>query len=83
MPLPWRWVGVFVYHYALGRVTVLIVHSQANRESCPHLIGRHGDFVWATGLFAEATQTRNEAWFIAGAAAGAAINNYTLLGLYA
>jgi nitrite reductase (NO-forming) len=76
-------LGVFVYHYALGRVTVLIVHSQANRESCPHLIGRHGNVVWVTGLFAEATQTRNEAWFIAGAAAGAAINNYTLLGLYA
>jgi len=26
--------------------TVLIVHSQANRDSRPHLIGGHGDYVW-------------------------------------
>lgn len=25
---------------------VLIVHSQANRDSRPHLIGGHGDYVW-------------------------------------
>lgn len=29
--------------------TVLIVHSQANRDSRPHLIGGHGDYVWETG----------------------------------
>ncbi|MDQ0136684.1 copper-containing nitrite reductase [Neorhizobium galegae] len=28
---------------------VLIVHSQANRDTRPHLIGGHGDYVWATG----------------------------------
>jgi nitrite reductase (NO-forming) len=83
MPLLWRWLGIFVYHYALGRVTVLIVHSQATRESCPHLIGGHGDFVWVIGSFVEATQTRNKAWFNAGAAVVVAINNYTQLGLYA
>ena len=26
--------------------TVLILHSQANRQSYPHLIGGHGDYVW-------------------------------------
>jgi hypothetical protein len=31
--------------------TVLIVHSQANRDSRPHLIGGHGDYVWETGKF--------------------------------
>src|ERR1043166_1837433 len=31
---------------------VLIVHSQANRDSHPHLIGGHGDYVWETGKFA-------------------------------
>ena len=25
---------------------VLIVHSQANRDTRPHLIGGHGDYVW-------------------------------------
>ena len=29
--------------------TVLIVHSQANRDTRPHLIGGHGDYVWETG----------------------------------
>lgn len=28
---------------------VPIVHSQANRQSYPHLIGGHGDFVWERG----------------------------------
>ena len=26
--------------------TVLLIHEQANRQSYPHLIGGHGDFVW-------------------------------------
>ncbi|WP_226886590.1 copper-containing nitrite reductase [Nisaea nitritireducens] len=28
---------------------VLFVHSQANRDSRPHLIGGHGDLVWEHG----------------------------------
>ena len=39
--------------------TVLIVHSQANRDSRPHLIGGHGDYVWETGKFANAPQDRS------------------------
>ncbi len=31
--------------------TVLFVHSQANRDTRPHLIGGHGDYVWETGKF--------------------------------
>ena len=30
---------------------VLIIHSQANRQSYPHLIGGHGDYVWERGGF--------------------------------
>jgi nitrite reductase (NO-forming) len=37
--------------------TVLIVHSEANRDSRPHLIGGHGDYVWETGKFSNAPQT--------------------------
>ena len=32
--------------------TVLIVHSHANRDTRPHLIGGHGDYVWEEGKFA-------------------------------
>ena len=32
--------------------TVLFVHSQANRDTRPHLIGGHGDYVWEEGKFA-------------------------------
>src|SRR5690554_7796000 len=28
--------------------TVLIVHSQANRDTRPHLIGGHADYAWET-----------------------------------
>ena len=57
--------------------TVLIVHSQANRDSRPHLIGGHGDYVWETGKFANAPETGLETWFIRGGSAGAAL--YTFL----
>ena len=30
---------------------VLFIHSQANRDSRPHLIGGHGDLVWQGGSF--------------------------------
>lgn len=36
--------------------TLLIVHS-ANRDSRPHLIGGHGDYVWETGKFSNPPQT--------------------------
>ncbi len=63
--------------------TVMIVHSQANRDTRPHLIGGHGDNVWSTGSFADDPQTGLETWFIAGGAAGAATYKFRQPGTYA
>lgn len=63
--------------------TVLIVHSQANRDTRPHLIGGHGDHVWSTGSFTDEPQTGLETWFIAGGAAGAATYTFEQPGVYA
>src|SRR3954451_5570513 len=62
---------------------VLIVHSQANRDSRPHLIGRHGDYVWETGKFANPPETNLETWFIRGGSAGAALYRFLQPGIYA
>ena len=61
---------------------VLFVHSQANRDTRPHLIGGHGDYVWASGSFADAPQTDLETWFIPGGSAGAALYTFRQPGLY-
>lgn len=53
--------------------TVLFIHSQSNRDSRPHLIGGHGDYVWEQGSFADAPATGLETWFIRGGSAGAAL----------
>ncbi len=63
--------------------TVLILHSQANRDTRPHLIGGHGDFVWERGSFNDTPQTDLETWFIAGGSAGAATYKFLQPGLYA
>jgi nitrite reductase (NO-forming) len=63
--------------------TVLIVHSQANRDSRPHLIGGHGDYVWETGKFSNPPQTNLETWFIRGGSAGAALYTFRQPGIYA
>ena len=62
---------------------VLIVHSQANRDSRPHLIGGHGDYVWETGKFSNAPETDLETWFIRGGSAGAALYKFLQPGIYA
>jgi nitrite reductase (NO-forming) len=62
---------------------VLIVHSQANRDTRPHLIGGHGDYVWATGKFANPPELDQETWFIPGGAAGAAFYTFQQPGIYA
>src|SRR5499426_723178 len=62
---------------------VLIVHSQANRDSRPHLIGGHGDYVWETGKFANRPETDLETWFIRGGSAGAALYKFLQPGIYA
>lgn len=63
--------------------TVMVVHSQANRDTRPHLIGGHGDHVWSTGSFSDDPQTGLETWFIAGGAAGAATYTFKQPGVYA
>jgi len=63
--------------------TVLIVHSQANRDSRPHLIGGHGDYVWETGKFSNPPETNLETWFIRGGSAGAALYTFLQPGIYA
>ena len=63
--------------------TVLFIHSQANRDSRPHLIGGHGDYVWENGSFADAPTTGLETWFIRGGSAGAAMYTFRQPGVYA
>jgi nitrite reductase (NO-forming) len=62
---------------------VLFIHAQANRDSRPHLIGGHGDFVWDTGSFADAPATGLETWFIRGGSAGAMMYKFRQPGIYA
>lgn len=62
--------------------SVLFIHSQANRDTRPHLIGGHGDYVWQSGSFADPPQTNLETWFIAGGSAGAALYTFQQPGLY-
>jgi nitrite reductase (NO-forming) len=63
--------------------TVLFIHSQANRDSRPHLIGGHGDLVWETGSFHDAPATDLETWFIRGGSAGAMLYTFVQPGTYA
>jgi len=62
---------------------VLIIHSQANRDSRPHLIGGHGDYVWETGKFDNPPARDLETWFIRGGSAGAALYTFREPGIYA
>ncbi|MEX1179629.1 MAG: copper-containing nitrite reductase [Cucumibacter sp.] len=63
--------------------TVLIVHSQANRDTRPHLIGGHGDYVWETGKFDNPPEVNLETWFVRGGSAGASLYTFLQPGLYA
>ena len=63
--------------------TVMIVHSQANRDTRPHLIGGHGDYVWETGKFNNPPERDLETWFVRGGSAGAALYTFREPGVYA
>ena len=63
--------------------TILIVHSQANRDTRPHLIGGHGDHVWESGKFSNPPETNLETWFVRGGSAGAALYTFRQPGIYA
>ncbi len=62
--------------------TVLFIHSQANRQSYPHLIGGHGDYVWERGSFDNAPALNLESWVIAAGSAGAFIYTFEQPGIY-
>ena len=61
---------------------VLLIHSQANRDSRPHLIGGHGDLVWRGGSFGDKPATNLETWFVEGGSAVAALYQFKQPGLY-
>jgi nitrite reductase (NO-forming) len=63
--------------------TVLIIHSQANRDTRPHLIGGHGDYVWEQGKFANPPEKDLETWFVRGGSACAALYTFRQPGVYA
>ncbi len=63
--------------------SVLFIHSQANRDSRPHLIGGHGELVWNGGSFADPPAQNLETWFIPGGSATAMLYTFKQPGLYA
>ena len=63
--------------------TVLFIHSSANRDTRPHLIGGHGDWVWETGKFHNPPEKDLETWFVRGGSAAAAVYTFLQPGIYA
>jgi nitrite reductase (NO-forming) len=63
--------------------TVLMIHNQANRDTRPHLIGGHGNYVWETGSFSDDPMTGIESWFIRGGSSGCAMYTFEQPGVYA
>ena len=61
---------------------VLFIHSQANRDSRPHLIGGHADLVWRGGSFSDTPATNLETWFVEGGSAMAVLYQLRQPGLY-
>lgn len=68
-------------HAKVGE-TVLFIHSQANRQSYPHLVGGHGDYVWERGNFANPPAEGLESWIIAAGSAGAFMYTFRQPGTY-
>lgn len=62
--------------------TVLMIHNQANRDTRPHLIGGHGNYVWETS-FTDTPRTGVETWFVRGGCAVAAMYTFEQPGVYA
>jgi len=62
---------------------VLFIHSQANRDTRPHLIGGHADYVWLGGSFANAPMKDFETWLVPGGSAVAAMYRFRQPGTYA
>ena len=62
--------------------SVMFIHAQSNRDTRPHLIGGHGDYVWPNGSFNDPPRTNLETWFVPGGAAGAMIYKFRQPGTY-
>lgn len=62
---------------------VLFIHSQANRDSRPHIIGGHADYVWEGGSFSSPPVKDYETWFVPGGSAVAASYKFLQPGIYA
>jgi nitrite reductase (NO-forming) len=63
--------------------TVLIVHSQPDRDTRLHLVGGHGDYVWETGKFSNPPEIDLETWLVRGGSAGAVLYTFRQPGIYA
>lgn len=61
---------------------VLFIHSQANRDTRPHLIGGHADLVWQGGSFSSHPVSDYETWFVPGGSAVAALYEFRQPGTY-
>jgi nitrite reductase (NO-forming) len=61
---------------------VLFIHSQANRDTRPHLIGGHADLFWQGGSFNDTPLTNLETWFVPGGSAVAALYTFRQPGRY-
>ena len=63
--------------------TLLMLHSQANNPSFPHLIGGHGDWVWPYGKFSNRPDEGLESWDVVAGGTAAAVYTFEQEGLYA
>src|SRR5215475_8697856 len=61
---------------------VLIVHSQADRDSRVHIIGGHGDYLWEMGKFANPPDVDAESWLIRGGSASVVLYKFLQPGVY-
>jgi nitrite reductase (NO-forming) len=62
--------------------TVLLLHSQANNPSAPHLIGGHGDWVWPYGKFNNKPDQGLESWDVVPGGTAAAVYTFRQEGTY-
>lgn len=63
--------------------TVLLLHSEANNPSYPHLIGGHGDWVWPYGKFDNRPDAGLETWPVVAGGTAAAVYTFQQEGTYA
>ena len=63
--------------------TILMLHSQANNPSFPHLIGGHGDWVWPYGKFGHQPDEGLESWDVVAGGTAAAVYTFEQEGTYA